>query len=66
MLKKQESKPALFEDLTDAEVYASIRYLDPESECIDEPDPIAFVLGLTLIIQLLGCMGTIWFYQWTH
>ena len=69
MLREQESKSKL-EGLTDPEVYSAIRYLDAELECIEcielEPDPITFVLGITLVVQLLGCIGIVWFYQWTH
>jgi hypothetical protein len=66
MLREQERTSKL-EQLTDAEVYTTIRYLESDSEHIDEqPDPIAFVLELALVIQLLGCIATVWFYQWTH
>lgn len=66
MLREQE-QTAKLEQLTDAEVYSAIRYLDSDSEYIDEePDPIAFVLELMLVIQLLGSIAIVWFYQWTH
>jgi len=66
MLREQEQTSKL-EQLTDAEVYTTIRYLDSDSEYIDEePNPIAFVLQLTLVLQLVGCIAIVWFYQWTH
>ena len=66
MLGEQEQTSKL-EQLTNAEVYTAIRYLDLDSEYIgEEPDPVAFVLELALVIQLLGFIAIVWFHQWTH
>lgn len=66
MLREQE-QTAKLEQLTDAEVYTAIRYLEPDSEYIhEEADPITFLLQLTLVIQLLGFIAFVWFHQWAH
>lgn len=67
-LKQQEQEPkSKLDEVTDAQVCTAIRYLQGDLECIEwmyeKPDPIAFVLGLALLIQLLVCIGTVWFYQ---
>lgn len=67
MLREQESQ---LDEITDAQVSATISYLQVDLECIEwmyeKPDPLAFGLGLALLLQLLGCIGTLWVYQWTH
>jgi hypothetical protein len=63
MSRKHESKWNL-EDFTDTEIYAAIRYLDPDVERGDEQrDAPIFVVGITLLMLLLGGMGIIWLYQ---
>jgi len=63
MSRKHESKWNL-EELTDTEIYATIRYLDPDVERGNEQhDAAIFVLGITLLMLLLGGMGIIWLYQ---
>ena len=63
MSSERESKWNL-EELTDTEIHAAIRYLDPDTEGGDEQhDAATFVLGITLLMLLLGGMGIIWLYQ---
>jgi hypothetical protein len=61
MPRKQESKWNL-EDLTDAEIYAAIRYLDPDPipETNGKNNSIPFVVCVSLLVLLLGCVGFIW------
>jgi hypothetical protein len=64
MAKKHESNWNI-EDLTDAEVYDSIRDLEPDPMWRKQQDDnVAFVICVSLFILLLGCIGFIWFYRW--
>jgi len=66
MAKKQESKWNI-EDLTDAEICAAIRYLEPDSESANEQneqdDSTVFVICASLMILLIGCLGFVWLYR---
>jgi hypothetical protein len=63
MPRKQELKWNL-EELTDAEICATIRYLDPNpiSETNGENDSALFVVCVSLLALLLGCVAFIWLY----
>ena len=51
------------ENLTDAEIYAAIRDLEPDSRNVNEPDNDAvFLICVSLLIMLLGFLGLIWLY----
>ena len=56
------------DDITDAEIYAAIRYLEPESRNVDEQDSDrqgrdnGVVIGVCLYIALLGCLAFLWIY----
>ena len=63
MAKKHDSKWNL-EDLTDADVYAAIRYLEPGPRTANEQNgDTAFVISFGLVILLLGCLAFMWLYR---
>lgn len=72
MSKKQISNSKLTQ-LTDREIYALIRYLDPNPESEKEAtnqvnvieqdcDSAIYVTCVGLLIFLLGCIGFLWLY----
>ena len=69
MSRKHESKWKI-EELTNAEIVAAIRYLDPElpQQINDEKgrrrDSQDFVFGIciVLLVLVLGCLGLVWLY----
>jgi hypothetical protein len=51
------------EQVTDAEVYAAIRYLEPAETTTDERnDNNGAVICVCLYIALLGCLAFVWLY----
>ena len=56
------------DDLSDAEIYAAIRYLEPESRKPDEQDSDGqgqddgVVICVCLYIALFGCLAFLWIY----
>ena len=51
------------EDLTDAEIYAAIRYLEPAETSTDERnDNNGVVIPVCLYIALLWCLAFVWLY----
>ena len=51
------------DDLTDAEVYAAIRYLEVAETSTDEQnDDHSVVICVSLYIALLGCLAFVWLY----
>jgi hypothetical protein len=51
------------EYVTDAEIYAAIRYLEPAETSVDEQnDNNSVVICVCLYIALLGCLAFIWLY----
>ena len=63
------------EDLTDAEIYAAIRYLEPDPISADEHndgqkdeyndeqnDDNGVAICFCLYVVLLGCLAFVWFY----
>jgi hypothetical protein len=51
------------EDLTDAEIYAAIRYLErAETSTDDQNDNNGVVICVCLYIALLGCLAFVWLY----
>lgn len=71
MPKKHESKWNI-EDLTDADIFAAIQYLDcdslngrkSESDGASENESCALAICLLLIGLLSGCLAFIWIYRW--
>ena len=72
MAKKQISNSKLAH-FTDREIYALIRYLDPNPESEKEPtnqvdeieqdcDSAIYRTCVSLLIVLLGCIGFLWLY----
>ena len=62
MAKKHVSKRNI-EDLSDAEIYDAIRYLEPNSTSgIEEDDDSDLVICISVLILLLGCLGVMLFY----
>jgi len=60
MAKKHESKWNI-EDLTDPDIYDAIRYLEPDPICRNEQKgDSTFVICVTLVILMLGCLGFMW------
>ena len=57
MAKKYESKWNI-EDLTDPDIYDAIRYLEPDPIC--QKGDSSFVICITIVILLLGCLGFMW------
>ena len=70
MLTNQEPEPNI-EDLTDAEIYAAIRYLEPDSRSANERnndiattkqnDDKAVLICVSLYMVLIGCIA-LWLY----
>jgi hypothetical protein len=51
------------EDLTDAEIYAAIRYLDPDAQSAGERnDSGDVVLGIIFVLAL-ACVALVCFYE---
>ena len=62
MEKKYELKSNI-ENLTDAEIYAAIRDLEEGRRSATELEADAiFLICISLLILLLGCLGFIWLY----
>lgn len=62
MPKKYEAKSNI-ENLTDAEIYAAIRDLEPDRRNTTELHGDAiFMICISLMILLLGCLGFIWLH----
>ena len=61
MSKKHESKWNI-EDLSDLDIYNAIRYLEPDPIFRKQKDETAFVISVTVVILLLGCLGFMWLY----
>ena len=62
MAKKHESKRDI-EDLTEAEMYDAIRYLEPTSTSgTEDNDGSGVVICVSLLILLLGCLGVMWLH----
>jgi hypothetical protein len=62
MLKNHEPDRNI-EDLTDAEMYASIRYLElAETSAEERNDDNGVVICVCLYVALLGCLVLIWLY----
>ena len=62
MAKKYESEWKT-EHLSDAEIYAAIRDLEPGPRRETELDDDAiFLICISLLILLLGCLGFVWLY----
>ena len=63
MAKNHESKLSI-EDLTDAEIYAAIGYLEPdagsENQQNDDVEFATFVTSLILLLGYLGFLGLYW------
>jgi hypothetical protein len=72
MAKKQESKGNIekwdiensyIEDMTGPDIFDAIRYLEPDRAGGNEPNrDTAFVVCVTIVILLLGCLGLMWLY----
>jgi hypothetical protein len=62
MPREQKSKLNL-EELTDAEVYTAIQYLDPELTAARDDPSGALLVILGLLILLSGCAGLVWIYR---
>ena len=62
MPMKHESK-RITEELTEPEIYAAIRYLEPKAvDAKEQGEAAAFVMcGIFLI--LMGCLGFVLFYS---
>ena len=62
MAKQYKSKWNI-ERLTNADIYDAIRDLEPDSRSATELDGEAiFLICMSLLILLLGCLGFIWLY----
>ena len=62
MPKKQDSKWNI-DELSDPDIYGAIRYLEPDPmRRTQQEDETAFVIGVTIVILLLGCLGFAWLY----
>jgi hypothetical protein len=59
-MRKNYEPDRNIEDLSDAEVYATIRYLDPDSLHRNKQNDVAIAIFL---ISLLFVIGFIWFYR---
>jgi hypothetical protein len=61
MARKRDQSSANIEALTDAEISAAVRYLDPDSGCENGApgDNPTRTICLSLIILFLGCAGSI-------
>jgi hypothetical protein len=62
MAKKHESKWNI-EDLSDAEIYDAIRYLETDlSSTTEQDNDNGVVICVCLYILLFGCLAFLWFY----
>ena len=62
MSKKHESKRNI-EDLTDADIYTAIRYLEPKAVDTNEQDNTAAFVMCGIFLILMGCLGFVLFYS---
>ncbi len=62
MLTNHEPDPNC-EELSDAEIYAAIRYLEPAETSTDEQnEDNSVVICVCLYTALLGCLAFVWLY----
>lgn len=62
MAKKPDSKWNI-EDLSDPDIYDAIRYLEPDQiRGKQQKDDTVFVICVTVVILLLGCIGFVWLW----
>ena len=67
MLTNQEPDGNI-DDITDTEIYAAIRYLEPDSGNAGEQDPDGqgrdngIVICVCLYVALSACLTFLWFY----
>jgi len=62
MLQNQEPDRNL-EELTDAEIYAAIQYLEPDSQDSERQDDYGgLVFAIFFLVLLLAAIGIVWFY----
>ena len=62
MAKKPESKWNI-EDLSDLDIYDTIRYLEPDQiSGKQQKEDTAFAICVTVVILLLGCIGFVWLW----
>lgn len=60
MRKKHQSKWNV-KDLSDADIFDAIRYLDPDLVCLkQQKEDTVFVICVTVVILVLGCVGFAW------
>jgi hypothetical protein len=50
------------EDLTEAEIYNAIRYLEPHTNADETNDDNGVVICVCLYVVLAGCLSFLWFY----
>lgn len=51
------------EDLTDAEIYAAISYLEPDSSANEPNGNNGIVICVGLCLALLACLAYVWLYH---
>lgn len=61
MSKKHESRWNL-EELSDADIYNAILYLEPDPQCRKQHEDDIFVICLCIVILLLGLLGLMCLY----
>ena len=65
-MRNNDSYDRNIEELTDAEVYAAIRYLDPDGEVSWESRKSGSELMVSIISSLVAFIGLLCFYLWFH
>jgi hypothetical protein len=60
---RRDSSDWNVEELTDSEVYLSIRHLDPDEQARDDWDDRSMLI-VSILILVVGCIGIFCFYQW--
>lgn len=64
MPRKQESKRKL-RGLSDADISAAIRYLDPDAVVASNRDGLSagFVICISVLVLILGCVALLWIHR---
>lgn len=66
-MRTNDSHDWNMEELTDAEVHAAIRYLDPDDEVNRVSDRSSrSALSVCIVSAVLAFIGLICFYSWSH
>lgn len=62
-MPKERKSCSDLEEPTAAEIYAAIRYLEPNTNAVDD-DAVATVIAVCVCVLSVAWLGVIWFCRW--